>query len=93
MGMKTILLARTMSRLLVVCLFAMSVSCMTTYDRSGRPVKSVDPGAATVGVLAAALIGYALANGDEEDHYDDSCGHDRGYHDRRSHHGRGNHCR
>lgn len=44
-----------------------SMSCMTTYDAAGRPVQSVDPGAATAGIVAAGLIGYALA--DDNDHY------------------------
>ena len=45
-----------------------SVSCMTTYDAYGRPVQSVDPAAATAGVVAAGLLGYALAD-DHHDHY------------------------
>jgi hypothetical protein len=59
-----------------------SVSCMTTYDAYGRPVQSVDPGLAVAGVAAAGLIGYALAD-DDNDHrqyhtssggYGGSCG-------------------
>ncbi len=43
------------------------VSCMTTYDAYGRPVQSVDPGAAAVGVAAAGLVGYAIAK-NQDDH-------------------------
>jgi len=45
-----------------------SVSCMTTYDAYGRPVQSVDPAAATAGVVAAGVLGYALAD-DNKNHY------------------------
>ncbi|MGB1128680.1 MAG: hypothetical protein ACPG4K_01420 [Haloferula sp.] len=45
-----------------------ATSCMTTYDANGRPVQSVDPAAAAVGLAAAAAIGYALAD-DRKDHY------------------------
>jgi len=45
-----------------------ATSCMTTYDANGRPVQSVDPAAAAVGLAAAAAIGYAVAN-DRNDHY------------------------
>jgi hypothetical protein len=44
------------------------VSCMTTYDSYGRPVQSVDPGLAVAGVAAAGLVGYAIAN-DNDDHH------------------------
>ncbi len=44
---------------------------MTTYDRNGRPVQSVDPGLAVAGVAAAGVLGYALANnhGGHPDYY------------------------
>ena len=45
------------------------VSCMTTYDAYGRPVQSVDPGAAAAGVAAAGLIGYAIGQNNERDHH------------------------
>jgi len=58
--------------------------CMTTYDAWGRPVQSVDPGAAVVGAAAAGLIGYAIAS-------------DHGHHHHRghvhAHHGYGYHHR
>ncbi|MGA0845787.1 MAG: hypothetical protein ACO3RV_04535 [Luteolibacter sp.] len=41
---------------------------MTTYDSAGYPVQSVDPVAATVGVAAAGLIGYALADSNNHCH-------------------------
>ena len=46
-----------------------STSCMTTYDAYGRPVQSVDPGAAAVGVVAAGALGYALANDNDNHHH------------------------
>ena len=36
---------------------AASTSCMTTYDAYGRPVQSVDPGAAAAGAVAAGGLG------------------------------------
>lgn len=48
---------------------ASSVSCMTTYDAYGRPVQSVDPGAAAVGAAAAGVAGYAIGrSNDDHDH-------------------------
>jgi hypothetical protein len=40
----------------------MGVSCTTSYDAYGRPMQTVDPGLATLGVVAAGVAGYALAN-------------------------------
>ena len=40
-------------------------SCMTTYDAVGRPVRSVDPAAATFGIAAAGLVGYAIGQNNE----------------------------
>jgi hypothetical protein len=42
---------------------------MTTYDAYGRPVQSVDPGLAAAGVVAAGLIGYAVAANNSNDCY------------------------
>jgi len=53
------------------------VSCMTTYDAYGRPVQSVDPGMAALGVAAAGIAGYAIANNQRRD---------RGYHRNRGYH-------
>ena len=54
------------------CLFT---SCTTTYDAYGRPVQSVDPALAVAGIAAAGLIGYALDDDNDWDHY-----HYRPYH-------------
>lgn len=51
-----------------------STSCMTTYDAYGRPVQSVDPAAATAGVVAAGVLGYAVANKNDRHHH-----HNRGH--------------
>lgn len=67
--MKTRIVAAAAALVLAVT----STSCMTTYDAYGRPVQTVDPGLAVAGIAAAGLIGYAIAEGD-----DDDC-HDRGY--------------
>jgi hypothetical protein len=67
------LLRWTAVTLLVACV-ASSVSCMTTYDTYGRPVQTVDPGLAVAGVAAAGLIGYAVANNNN-----DNCNYRGGY--------------
>ncbi len=41
-------------------------SCVTSYDQAGRPIQSVDPGAALVGVAAAGLIGYAIGDNNDD---------------------------
>ncbi|MEK7950630.1 hypothetical protein [Luteolibacter soli] len=46
-----------------------STSCMTTYDAAGRPVQSVDPGAAAAGAVAAGALGYAIGQHNDNDHY------------------------
>lgn len=46
-----------------------TTSCMTTYDAYGRPVQSVDPAAATAGVVAAGVLGYAVANKRDNDRH------------------------
>jgi hypothetical protein len=48
---------------------ASSMSCMTTYDSAGRPVQTVDPGLAVAGAAAAGLVGYAIANNRDDNHY------------------------
>ena len=52
---------------------------MTTYDATGRPVQSVDPALAIAGVAAAGLVGYALANDDDD--------HRHGHHSRQPYYG------
>ena len=44
-------------------------SCMTTYDAYGRPVQSVDPGAAAAGVVAAGAVGYAIGQHNDDHHH------------------------
>jgi len=46
-----------------------STSCMTTYDAYGRPVQSVDPGAAAAGAVAAGALGYAIGHNNSDRHY------------------------
>ena len=54
----------------VVTAVIASTSCMTTYDAYGRPVQSVDPAAATAGVVAAGVLGYAVARDrNDDDHH------------------------
>ena len=68
----------------VVTAVIASTSCMTTYDAYGRPVQYVDPAAATAGVVAAGVLGYAVArdrNDDDHHHH-----YRRSYH-RPRHHG------
>ena len=72
-------------------------SCTTTYDTQGRPVQSVTPEAAALGIVAAGLVGYALA--DDDDHRHKNRKHDkrrhchRNYHDCGRYYDRGRHCR
>lgn len=61
-------------------------SCMTTYDANGRPVQTVDPGAAAVGVLAAGAVGYAIGQNNEPRYYYPRYHHPRGYYYRGGHH-------
>jgi hypothetical protein len=61
-----------------------STSCMTTYDAYGRPVQSVDPGAAAAGAVAAGAVGYAIGQHNDHDHYYYNGGYYRhGYYGRR----------
>lgn len=50
-------------------LAVMGASCTTAYDAYGRPQAVVDPGVAVLGVAAAGLAGYALANRNDRRHY------------------------
>jgi hypothetical protein len=56
-----------------------SVSCMTTYDSYGRPMQTVDPGLAIAGVAAAGVLGYALANDNDNGHRHYNRHHRGGY--------------
>lgn len=53
---------RLVSLALVASMIVFSPSCATTYDAYGYPVQTVDAGAAAAGIVAAGLLGYALAN-------------------------------
>jgi hypothetical protein len=64
--MKTILSPVRLTALLA-CI-TLSTSCYTTYDSYGNARQSVDPGVALMGVAAAGLVGYALAD-DNDNHY------------------------
>jgi len=57
-------------------ILATGASCTTAYDAYGRPQQVVDPGAALLGVAAAGLIGFALADNDRDcNHYNrNNCG-------------------
>jgi len=44
-------------------------SCMTTYDAYGRPVQTVDPGAAAIGIAAAGIAGYAIGHNHNHHHH------------------------
>lgn len=55
-------------------LISAGTSCTTTYDSAGRPVQSVDPGAAVAGAAAAGILGYAIGgnnsnNDNDHRHY------------------------
>jgi hypothetical protein len=69
--MKTNILIRMGGALTGALLVLASTSCMTTYDAAGRPMQTVDPGLAAAGVVAAGLVGYAIA---------DNHNHHNGYH-------------
>jgi hypothetical protein len=60
-------------------LFALSgVSCMTTYDQYGRPMQTVDPALAVAGVAAAGLIGYAIADSNDNNYRHNHYGYGSG---------------
>jgi hypothetical protein len=62
-------------------------SCTTTYDAYGRPVQTVDPGAAVLGAVAIGAVGYAIGQNNSHD-YDRHRGHHSGHHHRRHYHRR-----
>ncbi len=64
--MKTILSPVRLTALLACVTF--STSCYTTYDSYGNARQSVDPGVALMGVAAAGLVGYALADDNHHNH-------------------------
>ncbi|MCW1925500.1 hypothetical protein OKA05_23280 [Luteolibacter arcticus] len=62
---------KTYGTLITAAVLALATtSCMTTYDAAGRPVQSVDPGAAAAGAVAAGALGYAIGqNNDDRNYY------------------------
>lgn len=77
---------RLISAVAALALAVTSTSCTTTYDAYGRPVQSVDPGLAVAGIAAAGLIGYALADDNDNDyrHYNRG-GYHKSYHNHHYH--------
>lgn len=69
---------------LVAGMLLAGTSCTTTYDQSGRPVQSVDPGAAVAGAAAVGILGYAIGNNNRS-HRNSGYRNDYGY--RRPHYG------
>lgn len=69
----------TFALVAAMCAFG-GIGCMTTYDAYGRPVQSVDPGAAAVGIAAAGVLGYALANDQNHSHHHYHGSYHRPYH-------------
>lgn len=63
--------SKILSAVAIATIALASQSCMTTYDSYGRPVQSVDPGAAAAGAVAAGAVGYAIGhnNGDRNYYY------------------------
>lgn len=47
---------------------ATGVSCTTAYDAYGNPRPVVEPGTAALGMAAAGLAGYAIANSRNDRH-------------------------
>lgn len=64
--MKTILSPVRLTALLACA--TLSASCTTSYDAYGNPRQSVDPGVALMGVAAAGIVGYALADDNSHHH-------------------------
>jgi len=57
-----------------VLLVATGASCTTAYDAYGNPRQVVEPGTAALGIAAAGLAGYAIANNRNNNRY-----YNRGY--------------
>ena len=74
---------KTPLALAIVGSFALS-SCTTTYDNAGRPVQSVSPGGAAVAALAAGVVGYAIADNNNDNHKDRNRKDYRRYSDNRN---------
>ena len=62
----------------VAALSALFLSnCVQSYDSTGRPIQTVDPGAAIVGAAVIGAIAYAA--GDNRSHYRGSRGYRGGH--------------
>jgi len=61
--------SKILSAIAIATVALASTSCMTTYDAYGRPVQSVDPGAAAAGAVAAGAVGYAIGRNNDDNHY------------------------
>lgn len=44
-------------------------NCVQTYDAAGRPVQTVDPGAAIVGAAVIGAVAYAAGNNNNYRNY------------------------
>ena len=53
----------------IVGISCLGVSCTTTYDAQGRPVQSVSPEGAAIAAVAAGVIGYAIADNNNDRYY------------------------
>lgn len=60
-------LSRIITATALIALSPLITSCTTTYDAAGRPVQSVDPGAAAAGAVAAGALGYAIGQNNDND--------------------------
>jgi len=59
-------------------------NCVTSYDQYGRPIQTVDPGAAAVGALVVGAAAYAIGHNNSHS----GRGHYSGYgHRSRGHYG------
>ena len=65
MGMKT----RLMRLAGIVGISCLGASCTTTYDAQGRPVQSVSPEGVAIAAVAAGVIGYAIADNNNDRHH------------------------
>lgn len=79
---------KTLTFILLGAFALASTNCTTTYDAYGNPRNSVDPGTAVAGAAAVGVLGYALANKNNDK--DRRRAYNRGYndHDHRGHYDR-----
>ena len=82
--MKTGLL-RLAAAIGIACLGA---SCTTTYDAQGRPVQTATPEGVALAAVAAGIIGYAIADNNNDNYRHRGHGRGGGYYG-----GGGRYCR